>query len=493
MPQSFEEAFPGGFEECVSTLGQEPSIDDPEKLCGWLQEHGFEAIRDAAPDTILAGLEVEFVSVVDEPAQDSEWLLAKSDAADEGEWTPGEDSLRTADVLLKADDEENDAEEADPDDEPEKKVWAAVLKPGEADAHGDMIPEPEIEKAAHTYLKEYRKVDADHDLLDGKGVPVESYIVRDGPETFETPAGDTREYPEGTWVMGVELSDEAWKRVETGELTGFSIYGGATKLNPDALLTEAQKDALSDLSKESSVDVSDLSRGDLQRLASAVAKELDGDATAHMQRLEKMDMEDLSDAVAAYEEATGESPGDTTLSEFVAWVQEEMSDSEDSDDEEEEETEDDEDEDDAQASKNDDDTTSDMGENDDEDILAEIRDTVKSTNEQVEKHSDRLESLREDLDETRKEVGLVEEESDEEKEEESEADDSDAAEEAAKAVQELRDDLEKSGVLGDEDTDEDEEVDRKAQKNAASTDEEQVEKEDDTGLNVSFGGITEEA
>lgn len=90
MPDSFDEAFPGGFEECVATLGNEPSIDDAEALCGWLQEHGFEAIADANPDSILAGLEVEFVSVVDEPAQDTEWLLAKSATA-ETPWTPGGD------------------------------------------------------------------------------------------------------------------------------------------------------------------------------------------------------------------------------------------------------------------------------------------------------------------------------------------------------------------------------------------------------------------
>ena len=233
MPESFDEAFPGGFEECVSTLGQEPSIDDPEALCGWLQEHGFDAIAEASPDSILAGLEVEFVSVVDQPAQDSEWLLAKSDGADPADFQPGgDDRIREAGVLLKDG-------PADTDD-PDRKVWAAVLKPGEADAHGDLVPEPEIEAAAHTYLKEFRKVDSDHDLLDGEGEPIESYIVRDGSDEFETPDGTTKSYPEGTWIMGVELSDEAWKRVEDGDLTGFSIYGGAAKLNPDALLTEEQ-------------------------------------------------------------------------------------------------------------------------------------------------------------------------------------------------------------------------------------------------------------
>ena len=150
MPESFDEAFPEGFDECVRTLSVEDSVDDPEKLCGWLQENGFEAIQSENPNDVLASLEVEYVSVVDEPAQDSEWLLAKSATA-ETPWTPGgDDRIREAGVLLKQDGP--DAEDAT-DDDPERKVWAAVLKPGEADAHGDLVPEPEIEQAAHEWME----------------------------------------------------------------------------------------------------------------------------------------------------------------------------------------------------------------------------------------------------------------------------------------------------------------------------------------------------
>lgn len=492
MPESFDEAFPGGFEECVSTLGQEPSIDDPEKLCGWLQEHGFEALRETGADTVLAGLEVEFVSVVDEPAQDSEWLLAKSANADEANWTPGENRIRTADVLLKADGDEEE------DDEADRKVWAAVLKPGEADAHGDLVPEPEIESAAHRYLKEYRKMDADHDLLDGEGVPIESYIVRGSPDEFTTPGGKAREYPPGTWIMGAELSEEAWKRVEDGELTGFSIYGGAAKLNAAALLSEEQEKAL------------------------------------QMQLGKAVDLDDLGDAISAFEEDTGTDPDEATLREFVEWVgenpdydeeeqdDEEEADGDDADENDEEETE--------EASKNvsseveaqvnelhatvtknmgDDDGDGDGAQNEISETLTEIRDTVKNTNETVQKHDDRLDSLRDDLDdlgddveETRKAVGLVEDDGEETEESEagSEAtpddggDDggADADSEAAKAVRDLRDELEKSGVLGDDDGDESEDVDRKAQKNAGADGDESESVEKSEGeINVSFEGIAE--
>lgn len=244
MPQSFDEAFPGGFEECVRELGQEPSVDDPEALCGWLQEHGFEALSEASDEVtdVLLNLDVEYVSVVDSPAQDSEWLLAKSADADPNEWNPEDDPLNSSDVLLKQGPE--DAEEDDDEDEPERKVWAAVLEPETPDKQGDMVPRTEIEETAHNYLKNYRKVDEDHNLLDGSGVPIESYIVRDGPETFDLPDGSEKTHPEGTWIMGVELSEDAWKRVEEGDLTGFSIYGGATSLDPEKLLTDDQTAAM---------------------------------------------------------------------------------------------------------------------------------------------------------------------------------------------------------------------------------------------------------
>lgn len=252
MPDSFDEAFPGGFEECVSRLGQEPDIDDPERLCGWLNEHGFEALSDTerTPEDVLLDLSVEYVSVVDEPAQDSEWLLAKSASAETGgtTWDPTADPFRTSDVLLKQDpaipgaevEEDSEADE----DSPERKVWAAVLEPETVDKQGDLIPRPEIEQAAHMYLKHYRKVDEDHNLLDGSGVPVESYIIRDGPEEFETPAGEAKTYPAGTWIMGVELEKEAWERVQAGELSGFSIYGDGTSLDPSRLLTDSQARAV---------------------------------------------------------------------------------------------------------------------------------------------------------------------------------------------------------------------------------------------------------
>jgi hypothetical protein len=375
MPESFDEAFPGGFEECVSTLGQEDSVDDPEALCGWLQENGFEAIQSENPDDILASLEVEYVSVVDEPAQDSEWLVAKSAQADPDEFDPTEDPLRDGEFVVNKQSEE-----------PERKVWAAVLIPGEVDKQGDLVPEPEIERAAHNYLKHYRKVDEDHDLVDGSGEPIESYVLKQ-ETTFDLPDGsESRTYPKGTWIMGVQLTDDAWKRVESGELTGFSIYGGAASLEPGDLLTEEQKEVL--LSME--------------------------------QTQKAVEPEDLMAAVEAWSEATGNEPEEATAVELLEWVQENPDYDDDGGDEDESEEEPEADgdysDDDEQESSKESETPGDGGDSDGGADPEQEKDTMGDENpdDPTEEQNDKLDellektnSVQESVEETRKSVESV--------------------------------------------------------------------------------------
>lgn len=505
MPQSFDEAFPGGFEECVSTLGQEPSVDDPEALCGWLQEHGFEAIENASPDSILAGLRVEYVSVVDEPAQDSEWLLAKSAEADEADWTPGDNRLGDPAklVLRKEEDEEGSDEEETPvedeDDGPaERKVWAAVLVPGRSDAHGDLVPEPEIESAAHSYMKNYRKVDADHSLFEGEGTPIESYIVRNGPDEFTTPDGETVSYPEGTWIMGVELEKDAWKRVENGELTGFSIYGGAASLDPDALLTEKQRKALLEKAEDR------LSEDELSRLAGAVADELETRGTTPTMGdspIRKEVPDGLLDLLDAYFNDFDGTPSDTSVEDVLLWTMEEGETvevggvtvgDESGDDDEVEEADDsedsDEDEDDDSEEKAQKDDADDTMDDELQDTLGEIRDTTNGIAKSVEEHGSRLDDLRSDVEEVQKEVGLLDGEEDEQ---EAETEDEDAAksEDEPSELELLREDLTEAGVLEKDASDEEEEVVRKGAKSGTSPDD--VEKSSGDGkISTGTEGIT---
>jgi hypothetical protein len=226
--------FPGyefdTFDGCVTAFTDEPSIDDAEAFCAWLDEEGAEALSDPNAEEVLAGLEVEFVSAVGRPAQDSEWLIAKNQddpAGDRHRWQS------EADLYVRKDDDAGVGDAVDAD--AKQVAFAPVLVPKEADKDGDVIPRPAIEDAAHNYLAEYRKVDSDHDLRDGKGTPVESWTLKNDT-TFKRPDGtESREYPAGTWVMGIKFDDETWGRVEEGDLTGLSIYGGAKPIDAEEL------------------------------------------------------------------------------------------------------------------------------------------------------------------------------------------------------------------------------------------------------------------
>jgi hypothetical protein len=222
--QTFED-----FDACVRTFEDEDGIDDPDAFCAWLQDEGKDALSDPNAEEVLTTLEVEFVSPVDEPAQDSEWLIAKDAEGPDGEthrW-------RTDATLYVRKDRDGG--------EVKQVAFAPVLIPEEADKQGDVVPTPAIEDAAHTYLSEYRKVDSDHDLRDGKGVPVESWTLKHDT-TFDRPDGsESREYPEGTWVMGIKFDDATWDRVVSGDLNGLSIYGGAKPVDVDTLLGKGSR------------------------------------------------------------------------------------------------------------------------------------------------------------------------------------------------------------------------------------------------------------
>ena len=243
------------YEACVFALDGE--VEDPETACTLIQDSPdvkteddvaefiaqLESVEDA--ESMLTNLEVTYVSGVSDPAIDSQWILAKDTEAKGADWgvncpivlpksmTVTVDGGGRAPIWSKAvenptGDEDNDTEA---DATEEQKAFAPVLIPNETDKQGDVIPSQEIEQAAHTFLEEHRKIDTDHDLFAGQGVPIESWTLKE-PQTFTLPDGtESREYPKGTWMLGVKFSDEAWERVKDGELTGFSIYGEAQTID----------------------------------------------------------------------------------------------------------------------------------------------------------------------------------------------------------------------------------------------------------------------
>jgi len=104
-------------------------------------------------------------------------------------------------------------------------VFGIVLEPETVDSQEDIYSADEIRRSAHDYMIDYRNVGLQHKALINRGVKVvESFIA---PVDFALHGSMVKA---GTWLMGVRVLDEGiWKAIKSGELTGFSIAGFATK------------------------------------------------------------------------------------------------------------------------------------------------------------------------------------------------------------------------------------------------------------------------
>ena len=110
-------------------------------------------------------------------------------------------------------------------DDGRRLVLGPVLTPGMPDAVGDELTADRVADLAHGYLASFRAIDADHDLVARDATPVESWLL-DEPRVMRAADGRRLSLPEGTWMMGVRVDDDAtWQRVRAGELAGFSIMG----------------------------------------------------------------------------------------------------------------------------------------------------------------------------------------------------------------------------------------------------------------------------
>ena len=99
---------------------------------------------------------------------------------------------------------------------------AAVLVPGEPDSDGEVLTAEKIEEVAHEWMEAYRNVDLMH-TLNNVGSPVESYLL---PQDMQVTAYDEEiTLPKGTWVLASKFSPETWGRIESEELTGYSVMG----------------------------------------------------------------------------------------------------------------------------------------------------------------------------------------------------------------------------------------------------------------------------
>ncbi|SFM29016.1 Putative phage serine protease XkdF [Gracilibacillus orientalis] len=107
------------------------------------------------------------------------------------------------------------------DDEDQQLVYGVVYEPDVEDSHEDFMTAPEIEKAAHGFMKDARNIDKQHDFESGVGEVVESYIA---PAEFQL---GEETITKGSWVLVTKASDEVWEEVKKGEITGYSMAGTA--------------------------------------------------------------------------------------------------------------------------------------------------------------------------------------------------------------------------------------------------------------------------
>lgn len=163
----------------------------------------------------ITDAKISFVSLVNKAANKKQFLITKAEN--------GQADFSTYGKIVKTDKESH-------------YVTGIVYEPMSEDAHGNYMTADEIQKAAYWYAKNGNKVDLQHTFVKCEGANVvESWI-----EKSDCKIGDS-EIKKGTWLMTMEITDEAvWDSIEKGEITGFSMGGVGKYSDTDDEIVEKQ-------------------------------------------------------------------------------------------------------------------------------------------------------------------------------------------------------------------------------------------------------------
>jgi len=134
-----------------------------------------------------------------------------------------------------------------------KQVYGYVLVPDEADLQGDIISKEDVEIACHSLLINLAKnrqkgegASENHEIFSPNiGQPIESCIDKAGSLAQ---AHGVDPIP-GAWWLGMQCSDETWKKIDDGEFTGFSIGGVGSRVPIEATAPQAKSDSRDSLTK----------------------------------------------------------------------------------------------------------------------------------------------------------------------------------------------------------------------------------------------------
>jgi len=109
--------------------------------------------------------------------------------------------------------------------------WAYVAKDVNGlqviDHSDELVAIEDLETAIHGFMKSSRASGIGHDGQDHGGAVVECVVFT--KEKLEAMGLEPGSVPFGAWI-GVEISDATYARVESGELTMFSIEGTADRV-----------------------------------------------------------------------------------------------------------------------------------------------------------------------------------------------------------------------------------------------------------------------
>lgn len=161
----------------------------------------------------ISDVKAQFVSLVDKAANKRSFLIIKAEK--------GQASFCTYGKIIKQDDMNH-------------YITGVVYEPMVEDAQGNYMTEEAITKAAYWFAKNGDCVDIQHsfEVFENASV-VESWVAKS-----DFVIGD-EEIKKGTWLMTIEVSDDAvWESVKKGEITGFSM-GGVGKYSEEDIDLEA--------------------------------------------------------------------------------------------------------------------------------------------------------------------------------------------------------------------------------------------------------------
>ena len=110
-------------------------------------------------------------------------------------------------------------------------TYGVVLEPDTEDLQGDVMKAEDIELSAHSWMEDSQVGGEMHTEIVKGACVVESFLA---PADFEVETADgTETVTKGSWVLAMRWPEDIWKRIEDGELTGYSVGGQGVRLDPD--------------------------------------------------------------------------------------------------------------------------------------------------------------------------------------------------------------------------------------------------------------------